>query len=331
MLKASNFIVEGKGFLKIQTKAEYLSRINDKIDTLMYNKNYSPENRTSKLLGETFFSNTYYYEYLYETPYLFKIKKNLGLMSQAEITRRQIKFAMENTRNDLPLRVVFSISFAQIGNDHGILLTARTEAAISYKMQILPIKPQISYSEYQDIIDRNKDFITEIITAIGFKITEKPRVIEDSSESKKVITLTPTLFKIPDEPIRNDCVSVMMPFKKEFDNVLEAIKNACSNANMSCHRADDFWKDSLIIQDVFELIYRSSIVIVDFSGKNPNVFYESGIAHTIGKDVIPITQHLDDVPFDLQQHRILPYLNNSEGLKKLTEGLEERLKILKNK
>jgi hypothetical protein len=84
------------------------------------------------------------------------------------------------------------------------------------------------------------------------------------------------------------------------------------------------------VQDIFELIYRSSIVIVDFSGRNPNVFYEAGIAHTLGKNVIPITQSIDDIPFDLRHHRVLKYLNNSEGLQELKRSLEKRLKVLKN-
>ncbi len=84
----------------------------------------------------------------------------------------------------------------------------------------------------------------------------------------------------------------------------------------------------LFIQDIFELIYCSSIVIVDFTGKNPNVFYEAGIAHTLGKNVIPITQNIEDIPFDLRHHRVLKYLNNNEGLQGLKKGLETRLKTL---
>lgn len=150
-------------------------------------------------------------------------------------------------------------------------------------------------------------------------------------EVKKVITFLPSVFKLPSAPLVDDCVAVMMPFKMEFDNIYDTIKTACSNVDMSCCRGDDFWKDSVIIQDIFELIYRSSIVIVDFSGKNENVFYEAGIAHTLGKNVIPITQSLDDIPFDLRHHRHLVYLANGEGLEELRNGLEERLNVLKNR
>ena len=51
--------------------------------------------------------------------------------------------------------------------------------------------------------------------------------------------------------------------------------------------------------------FKSRIVICDFSERNPNVFYEVGIAHTLGKHVIPITQTPNDVPFDLQHPRYI--------------------------
>ncbi|MHA1482358.1 MAG: hypothetical protein ACTSQA_02830 [Candidatus Heimdallarchaeaceae archaeon] len=151
----------------------------------------------------------------------------------------------------------------------------------------------------------------------------------DVKEVKEIITFSPSVFNIPKKPIKNNLISVMMPFAMEFDNVLETIKVACSNVGMFCYRVDNLWNNSTIIQDIFELIYCSSIVIVDFSGRNPNVFYEAGIAHTLGKNVIPITQSIDDIPFDLRHHRVLKYLNNSEGLQELKKGLKKRLKVLK--
>jgi hypothetical protein len=51
------------------------------------------------------------------------------------------------------------------------------------------------------------------------------------------------------------------------------------------------------------LIYRSKIVVCDFSSQNPNVFYEASVAHILGKHVIPIAQNANDVPFELRYHR----------------------------
>jgi hypothetical protein len=68
--------------------------------------------------------------------------------------------------------------------------------------------------------------------------------------------------------------------------------------------------------------------VVDFSGKNPNVLYETGIAHTLGKTVIPLTQSVSDIPFDLKPHRALLYSKTEDGLKGLVEQLSLRLKTV---
>jgi len=120
----------------------------------------------------------------------------------------------------------------------------------------------------------------------------------------------------------------MMPFRAEFAHVFEAIASACTGAQLRCLRADDIWEETEVIQDVFSLIYRSSIVVCDFSGQNANVFYEAGIAHTLGRPVIPIAQNASDVPFDLHHHRYIHYHNNGEGLEALIGRLTRRLHTL---
>jgi hypothetical protein len=49
--------------------------------------------------------------------------------------------------------------------------------------------------------------------------------------------------------------------------------------SLECLRVDDIWDNSTFMQDIFDLIFCSKVVIVDFTGKNPNVMYETGIAH----------------------------------------------------
>jgi len=165
--------------------------------------------------------------------------------------------------------------------------------------------------------------------------TRLPQLMENRGEfistaiserkAQRTITFCPDVFKIPEETIDLNLVAVMMPFSKDFNEVYDAIKKSCKSVGINCQRVDDIWKNSTIIQDIFELIYTSSIVIADLSGKNPNVFYEIGIAHTLGKTVIPIVQNFDDIPFDLQHHRALTYLNNNEGRSNLQKALEKRL------
>ena len=151
-----------------------------------------------------------------------------------------------------------------------------------------------------------------------------------SPEKATKITFSPRVFEVPEaiEPRRN-LVAIMMPFGG-FDGVHKAIKAACSDAGLESKRADDIWDNSTILQDIFDLIYAAEIVVSDFTGKNPNVMYETGIAHTLGKHVIPITQTLEHVPSNLHGHRALLYVGaNSQGLKKLSVDLCERLSTIK--
>lgn len=147
------------------------------------------------------------------------------------------------------------------------------------------------------------------------------------SKGRRII-FSPSVFDIPDETVDPQLVAVMMPFSAEFEPVFGAIKAACDLATLKCLRAKDIWEHSTVIQDVFSLIFRANVVVCDFSGRNPNVFYEAGIAHTLGKHVVPLSQSEADVPFDLRHHRYLSYLGNSEGLRGLTASLQKRLETL---
>ena len=136
----------------------------------------------------------------------------------------------------------------------------------------------------------------------------------------------PRVFQIADpENIEPTLVSAMMPFHPSFDRVYAALKKAADAVGLRCRRADDIWENPAVIQDVVSLIDRSNVVICDCTGRNPNVFYEIGIAYTLGREVILITQSETDIPFDLRHLRYVKYLNNGQGLASLRKKLQPRL------
>lgn len=135
----------------------------------------------------------------------------------------------------------------------------------------------------------------------------------------------PTVFQLSEKPVSPKLISMMMPFSGRFSRAHQAVKAALEAEGYECRRADDFWLHAHIIQDIIELICTSRVVICDLSEKNPNVFYEAGIAHTLGKEVILITQSVNDVPFDLRSLRCITYLNNQEGCDKLAREVLGRL------
>jgi len=124
-------------------------------------------------------------------------------------------------------------------------------------------------------------------------------------------------------------VSIMMPFNAEFNPIYAILQEVTSSLGFSCLRADDIWEHHTIIQDIVNIIARAKVVICDCSGKNPNVFYEAGIAHAIGEEVILITQPEYDIPFDLRHLRYICYLPNSEGLIDLSASLRVKLRSIR--
>lgn len=134
-----------------------------------------------------------------------------------------------------------------------------------------------------------------------------------------------TVFELGDRnAIFPNQMSAMMPFDAGFANVYATIQAAGHAVGMVVNRADDIWLHTHIIQDIATLISRSRIIVADCTGKNANVFYEIGIAHAIGREVILITQSMQDIPFDLRHLRAIPYLPNGEGLAALQTAIRDR-------
>jgi hypothetical protein len=61
------------------------------------------------------------------------------------------------------------------------------------------------------------------------------------------------------------------------------------------------------MQDIWLAIQRADVIIADVTGRNPNVFYELGIAHTLGRRSLILSQRSSDIPFDISAMRHLTY------------------------
>lgn len=142
------------------------------------------------------------------------------------------------------------------------------------------------------------------------------------------LPVRPSVFAIPSQPQGEHLVGVMMPFHSSFDGVYASIETACQRAGLECSRADRVWEDATIIQDIFSLIFRSRIVVADLSDSNPNVLYEVGIAHTLGRPVVPIAREPVSRPFDIAHHRVLGYDPSEADLVRMATQLESRLRYL---
>ena len=100
----------------------------------------------------------------------------------------------------------------------------------------------------------------------------------------------------------------MMPFGPWFDKYYQDIYvPAIKQAGFEPIRADELFSTGSVVEQIWEQIEKSKIMLADLSGKNPNVFYELGLAHAARKPVVFTSSHLDDVPFDLRHLRVIAY------------------------
>jgi hypothetical protein len=128
----------------------------------------------------------------------------------------------------------------------------------------------------------------------------------------------------PLEPVtRNDYLCfVLMPFSEKLQPAYhKAIVRAATEVGLECVRADEINESGGIMQQVWQHLRMARVVVADLTEKNANVFYELGLAHTIGHDVILLTQDMAWVPFDLQQLRCIKYIQTEHGLKILSQAL----------
>ena len=117
-------------------------------------------------------------------------------------------------------------------------------------------------------------------------------------------------------------VFVLMPFSEELKLVWkDHIRKVVSALNLNAKRADDFFTSHAVMGDIWGAICEAKVIIADCTGRNPNVFYEIGIAHTIGKPVVLTTQNREDVPFDLRHLRYIEYKYTPPGMQKFEEDL----------
>jgi hypothetical protein len=153
-------------------------------------------------------------------------------------------------------------------------------------------------------IQLNRSFI-ELQRALGFSLSEI------AQRNSKSLTIAP-VFGSP--KIRKNDVFVIMPFSQGMKEVYSAIVDCCRSFDLSVKRGDDIFGVSHVIEDVWSCIYSSNIIVCDCTGKNANVFYELGIAHTLGKEVLLITRDETDVPFDLRHWRYITYSSDLQAL-----------------
>ena len=102
---------------------------------------------------------------------------------------------------------------------------------------------------------------------------------------------------------------VIMPFTDELHYFFLYMKKHIEEKHgISCIRGDADKLTVPVLDKIKDYIRNSDVLIADCSGRNPNVFYELGMAHILGKKVILITSDpIREAPTDIRHFEFIRY------------------------
>jgi hypothetical protein len=114
---------------------------------------------------------------------------------------------------------------------------------------------------------------------------------------------------------------IVMPFTPDLEDVYHlGIRDTVRNLGGACERADEIQYTGGILEKVYDSIRSADAVIAEVSDPNPNVYYEVGFAHALGKPVVLLTRDVTSSPFDLRGYNHIIYSSIVE-LRKLLEAM----------
>lgn len=192
--------------------------------------------------------------------------------------------------------------------------------------------PEEKHSEFIEL------FLESLTTAkLIEKNGDKTRVIDIASNSSTTLLDTTSELKKLGKSVEissTDTCFVMQPFASPLGDYYNKIYDpAIRKAGLNPIRADqDIFGTGKIIDQIWSGINSAKVLIAELTQRNPNVFYELGLAHALKKPVVLVSSNQEDVPFDLQHIRVIYYDVNDPfwGNKLIDKVAENILSALKN-
>ncbi len=146
--------------------------------------------------------------------------------------------------------------------------------------------------------------------------------IEDVERKKRIVRVNP-IYRGRNYLIEPDLCFVLMEFISPYNDIFNTlIKPTVEEEGFRCIKSDDIFSTTSVIEDIWSNINKAILIIAEISSHNPNVMYELGICHTVGKNVMMITQNPDEIPFNFRHMRCYPYKNDIPGFEELKRNIK---------
>jgi hypothetical protein len=188
--------------------------------------------------------------------------------------------------------------------------------------------PRDRVDQFASVFTKNLEFL-KAFSAGTTKSDQAPA----PEPTRKIITPAARIPspEMPKEPRTReflDTCFVMMPFGQWFDRYYQEIYvPGIKDAGFEPVRADELFSTGSVVEQIWEQIAKAKILLADLTGKNPNVFYELGLAHAAIKPVVFAASQVEDVPFDLRHLRVIIYdVREPEWASRLRKSVADYLR-----
>lgn len=180
---------------------------------------------------------------------------------------------------------------------------------------------ELAWDEHGCLNEVNKvmSLYEKYLSRSNFKWKNKKQLVIQKCKMHQKITeeilarrtkmIVKPVFGNIDYNIIPNSIFLIMPFKEKWsDDTFDVIQDIACTVKCKLVRGDNLFEPSVIIDDIWREINKAEIIIADITIHNANVFYELGIAHTLGKRVILIRKDDgQDAPFDIKLWRYYSY------------------------
>jgi hypothetical protein len=264
--------------------------------------------------------------------YGFLTRPSAGRIAVTELARKALRpHQPEDELSALRQALMSAPDFGEVYKHYrGEHLPDRTffENALTDKFKV----PKEKVSEFIEL------FLASLDAAkLTEKIGDKIRIIDASKDASSTEAVNDLQIKKLSRDVQitaGDSCFVMMPFALPIgDHYSKIYEPAIRKAGLRAVRADnEIFGTGKIMEQVWSGIKSAKVLVAELTKRNPNVFYELGLAHALQKPVVLISSNDEDVPFDLKHIRVIYYDVNDPfwGTKLLDKVAENILSALKN-
>lgn len=132
-------------------------------------------------------------------------------------------------------------------------------------------------------------------------------------------------------PRPQDLCFIATPFKDEYHEICSSIRDAALNINLRPFTTRSLQRGRDFVSSIFDAVRSAKMIVAvctpepNQSQPNPNVMYELGLADSLGKPAIILTNDVSQLPADIRNRDVIEYRSEEVGTEPFIGRLQQKM------